>query len=130
MCVRPIQIPNPSRVPNPREWLINHPLERRKDLTSAYIRVPCGHCVECVRLQQNYWIQRFRLMASVSDMYYQTLTLKPSMTPHLNLTFENGDTFVKEVVTRDMLQKYFKRIRKDNVFGTQFKYFAVSEYGT
>lgn len=129
MCVRPVQVPNPSRVPNPREWLMNHPFERRKDLTSAYIRVPCGHCVECVRLQQNYWIQRFRLMASVSDMYYQTLTLKPSMTPHLKLTFENGDTFDKEIVTRDMLQKYFKRLRKDNVFGTQFKYFAVSEYG-
>lgn len=129
MCVHPISIRNPSRVPNPAEYVKLHPLERRKDLTSQYILVPCGHCIECSRLRQNYWIQRFRLMASVSDMYFQTLTLKPSMTPHLKLTFENGDIFDKEIVTRDMLQKYFKRLRKDNVFGSPFKYFAVSEYG-
>lgn len=129
MCVTPIRIENKSRVPNPVEWVKSHPLDRYKDLTSQYISVPCGHCVECIRLRQNYWIQRFRLMASCSDIYFQTLTYNPKFTPHYKCKLTNGNDFDIEVALRSDLQNYFKRVRKRNIFGSEFKYFAVSEYG-
>lgn len=126
MCLHPYTIKNLNRV---RSSDMITPLRSLKDCTSQYINVPCGHCAECVRLRQNYLIQRIRLLSYNFDIYFQTLTIKPSLTPSISYPLDNGDTFTSEVATRSMFQKYIKRLRKRNYFGSNFLYYAVSEYG-
>lgn len=129
MCITPIKIKNKTRVQNPKEYAYRRPLSQLSDLTSQYIEVPCGHCSDCITMRQNYIVQRFRMASLVNDFWFCTLTVKPSLMRSMSFNLDNGSKFTHDIACKDDLQKFFKRLRKRNVFGMPFKYYCVSEYG-
>lgn len=86
-------------------------------LPNQDITVPCGHCLLCRMTKSREWSYRLTLEAD----YYKwncsfiTLTYDDSCLPY---TFE---------VSKDVLQRFFKRLRKFSK--TKIKYFACGEYG-
>lgn len=126
MCLHPYTIKNLNRIRDPSRIT---PFRSLKDCTSQYINVPCGHCAECVRLRQNYLIQRIRLLSYNFDIYFQTLTMKPTLTPRISYDLDDGSTFTSEVASREYFQNYIKRVRKRKYFPDGFLYYCVSEYG-
>lgn len=103
-CISPISIKSPL-----------HP--------NKYIYVPCGKCAWCRRAKRNEWVLRFGV--EMRDNLYTkfvTLTYDDNFVP----TAVNEDGEIREVVVKEHVQKFFKRLRKK---GYKFKYFAVSEYG-
>lgn len=118
MCDRPYYIPNPYR------GLSNIGLNYLHDCVSAYIRVPCGFCPSCIALKQCYFVQRCQMESLSNDLFFATLTYSNDTIPHRSV---NGIDLLYPDWSD--VQKMFKRIRKNNLFGSSFRYFAVSEYG-
>lgn len=87
--------------------------------------VPCGQCNFCLQTKRADWSFRIQYEAArASTGYFLTMTYEDENLP---LTDEGLSTLVKSD-----LQKFIKRLRKDNVVATreQLRYYAVGEYGT
>lgn len=120
MCVSPILIPNPNY--NNHTELI----QLTTDTESQFIRVPCGVCGECLQKRQSDIVQRCRCLALDHYMFFFTLTYNRESLPHF--TTSSGVTI--NYADYSDIQKMFKRIRKVNAFGREFKYLCVSERGS
>lgn len=118
MCDRPYYIPNPYR------GLSDVGLNYLHDCVSAFIRVPCGFCPACIALRQTYFVQRCQMESLSNDLFFATLTYSNDMIPRRIV-----NDFELLYPDWSDVQKMFKRIRKYNLFGSSFRYFAVSEYG-
>lgn len=118
MCDRPFLIPNPYR------GLSKIGLNYLHDTISAFIRVPCRVCPSCLALRQSYFVQRCQMESLSNDLFFCTLTYSNDMLP---MRVVNGRSLNYPDWTD--VQKMMKRIRKYNLFGSSFRYFAVSEYG-
>lgn len=116
MCLTPIDIPNPYLGCK----------DKYKDTWSKYMQVPCGHCPQCIALDQMYIIQRLQMECLEGHPFFCTLTYNNERLPVL--TTSTGYD-LRYVAYRD-LTNLFKRIRNNNIFGRPFKYIAVSERGT
>lgn len=80
------------------------------------LRLPCGHCIECLKMRANVFAVRCSFEASLhSENCFLTLTYDDEHIP--------AD---KRVNKRDV-QLFLKRLRKNIDF--QIKYFACGEYG-
>lgn len=118
MCLTPYYIDNPhlgSRVPS---------IMLTKDTISSKIGVPCGHCSVCLQLKQAYFVQRVQCESMESDIYSCMLSYNNKYLPTIEI---NGYKH-KYADSRD-IQLFIKRLRNNNVFGSDFKFFAISEFG-
>lgn len=118
MCVSPVLIKNPN-------YGKSGLYARTKDTSSLYIKVPCGYCPQCIASRQMKVVQRCIMMCLDYHPFFGTLTYNNDSLPIW--TFSNGVS-IPFADFRD-LTLMFKRIRKNNEFERDFKYFAVSEKG-
>ena len=122
MCLNPILIKNKNyRHTKENSFDVRSFM---KDTTSQFIEVGCGHCIECTALKQSYLRQRASLMAHDHDVFFCTLTYKEKYLPTIDI---NG--YTHQYADVHHIQMFIKRLRKRNIFGVDFKYIAVSEYG-
>lgn len=77
------------------------------------VEIPCGKCPQCRTKQVNDWI--YRLEKEAKQHVVSTF---------LTLTYNDESNTQK--VSKEHLQKFFKRFRK---CGYKFRYYAISEYG-
>ena len=91
---------------------------RKTDKKYGVLWLDCGRCVKCVIKRRSDWT--FRLLQEHQDAkssYFVTLTYNEK-----NLLYADYPT-----LDYNDLQKYFKRLRKNNT--EKIKYYAVGEYG-
>ncbi len=120
MCTSPIQIKNPNYRQSGKY------LSRTVDVSSQYIRVPCGHCDQCNFLRQTGLFQRIILESSDSYIYFTTLTYNNESLHHFNV-----DDEVFAVAKYSDFQKYIKRLRKYDLFQKRgLRYICCREYGS
>lgn len=120
LCISPVNIPNKSY-----GLFKGTKFAEIFDITSAYIKVNCGHCSECIRSKQLQIVQRLQMEAKKNYLFFATLTYNQSMIPEL---VTSTGFSIKYADWRD-LQLAFMRIRNNNAFTRPFRYFAVSERG-
>ena len=119
MCLRPIPLKrvfNFAATPGARL--------REYDSEPVYSYVSCGTCSECVGLKQEYLCQRAELMSSTHYVFMQTLTVSNEWLLQVQVgdqMFPAFDVF--------LFQKYIKRVRKNDLLHSSFKYLACVEYG-
>lgn len=122
LCLSPIKIRNPNFGRKPKAGTILS----LKDCSNSFLTIPCGHCPECIANKQMQLVQRIQMESLSHHLFFCTLTYQNSTLPIL--TTSSGYS-IRYADIHD-LQCMFKRIRKDNLFGRPFKYFAVSERGS
>lgn len=79
MCLNPILRPNVNR------GLGHIGLNFLKDCDNQFIRIPCGHCPECIAVRQNQLVQRVENEAKYSYLYFCTLTYDQVHLPRLRV---------------------------------------------
>ena len=79
MCLNPILRPNPNR------GQAHIGLNFLKDCENQFVRIPCGHCPECVAIRQNQLVQRVENEAKYSYLYFCTLTYDNKHLPIYNV---------------------------------------------
>lgn len=119
MCVSPL------RIKNPNYGLSDKGLGFLKDCDSAYINVPCGHCIECVCLKQSSWVQRVQMESLYGYPFFCTLTYNNESLPRI----EVNDHVIRYADYHDF-KNMVKRLKNTNAFGRSFRYLAVSEFGS
>lgn len=119
MCISPVRIRNPN-------YHSKNPYGKYKDISSAYINVPCGHCCECVSVRQMSFTQRVQMESLDNHIFFATLTYNDDAMP----VVETSTGFRIKYVAVDDLQKMMKRLRKSNAFGRSFRYCGVTERGS
>lgn len=122
MCVNPILIRNPNYK---RKCRLGS-FDSFKDCSSLYIRVPCGHCIDCIQSKQMSIVQRSQMMNLDYHVFFGTLTYDNKHLPYLYTS--SGIKITYADISH--IQKMFKRIRKGNLFTRDFKYLVVSERGS
>lgn len=118
MCISPISIPNPNYGLDPKKY----PL---KNVTDVNLSVPCGYCKECIAVRQMYLVQRVQAEALKNHFFFCTLTYNNESIPTIDV---NGYK-IRYGEVKDV-QNMMKRLKKSNVFGIPFRYFAVYELGS
>lgn len=86
-----------------------------KDGNEVRMNVPCGKCIDCLKLRVNDWVYRLKIENKFAKhSVFVTLTYDDFFVPNDGVQVHD-------------LQKHFKRLRKrlDSV-----RYFAIGEYGT
>lgn len=96
------------------------------DCSSEYIYVPCGYCKECIAVKQMYYVQRVRMEALHSFLYFTTLTYDNQHLPRIRVSSGYDIPYA----SIHHLQLLMKRLRNNNSFGRPFRYFAVRERGS
>ena len=96
------------------------------DCKSQYIKVPCGHCSECVHIRQMSIVQRCLQESQNGYPFYCTLTYNNQSLPIITTSAGYDIKYAQLSDVTNMI----KRLRKDNAFGRPFRYFAVSELGS
>lgn len=130
MCTRPILIDNPYYGCNQTykgaggTLRLERTLSFLHDTTSLKMAVPCGHCAQCVAMKQSYIVQRSQMEADGNDLWFCTLTYKTSMLKYIDV---NG--YRLRYAYLPDLQNMIKRMRKKDLFGMPFRFWAVVEYG-
>lgn len=121
LCISPISIENP----NYGKKFTPGDVFSLKDCTSRFIRIPCGHCPECIQLKQMYIVQRIQMQSLNNYIFFATLTYNKESLPSIITSTGYNIAYADK---RD-LQNCFKRLRKSNVFTRPFSYIYVSERG-
>ena len=88
-------------------------------------QVPCGKCIECLKLRVNSWFVRLMNEQKHSDSsLFLTLTIDDE-------NLEYSEDWQPQLCYRDV-QLFIKKLRKQNAKHTKnkIKYFAVGEYGS
>lgn len=119
MCLAPTLIPNPNFGRKDRmSYLV--------DVQSRYLKVPCGHCTECVQARQRNIVQRLQVEELTNHLFFCTLTYNPQSLPVVMCS--NG--YQIPYAARRDVALMIKRLKKFDAFGRPFKYFYVSELGS
>lgn len=79
MCLNPILRPNP----NCGQAHIG--LNFLKDCDNQFVRIPCGHCPECISIRQNQLVQRVENESKYSYLFFCTLTYDNKHLPSLTV---------------------------------------------
>lgn len=122
MCLSPVTIDNP----NYGKKFTPGDVFSLKDCTSHKLRVPCGHCSECIANKQMQLVQRVQMESINNYIFFCTLTYNNESLPEI--TCSSGFS-IKYADVHD-LQNMFKRLRKYNRLGRKIRYLAVSERGS
>lgn len=117
MCTNPQKIRNPNR---------GYKSMIYADTESQFIYVPCGHCDECVKLRQMFFVQRVQMESLENHLFFASITYNNQMMPKIG-TSTGRD--IKYVNTKDVVNM-FKRLRVHNEFGRPFRYVGVTELGS
>lgn len=117
MCTSPIFIKNPYYHCGGKG--LNH----FHDTRSAYVRVPCGQCAQCLSMRQGYVNQRIQMESLRSELFYFTLTYA-----NRGLVFTNVGEYHIPYPNYSDIQNMFKRLR--NQLPHPIRYYVVSEYGS
>ena len=96
-----------------------------KGSSTSYIRVPCGHCAECLRSKQNAFQQRCQYMTREYIAYFGTLTYDNEHLP--KYTTRDGEVYRYADPRHFALM--IKRLRKNGELPSGCKYVLVTEYG-
>lgn len=87
--------------------------------------IPCGRCDGCQADKARKWADRLLLEKSLhDDSWFVTLTFNDKWLPRMCGGTKWPDMYT---VSRDHLQKFMKRLRRD--LGFPIKFFACGEYG-
>lgn len=117
MCCSPIIIKNPSR-------------KYRDGIDKMFFRVPCGHCKECIKSQQDDWFVRAffewkRIEALGGCVFFPTLTFRDEDLPIYSdelrgytIPCFDGDKLKK---FRDNLRIYLVRFFTKKILKEQYK---------
>lgn len=124
MCLRPITIKNPNYLGKDKYMNYKNSLAFLHNTTNKYIQVPCGYCSDCCKKKQRELYQRACIDAQTHFVFFQTLTIAPRHMSYLDFADETLQYF-----DYTYFQKYLKMVRKNDVFGSNFKYISVVEYG-
>ena len=116
MCTSPIFIKNPYFHCGGKG--LNH----LHDTRSAYVRVPCGQCKQCLSMRQGYINQRVQMESLRSELFFFTLTYANRGLCKTDI----GEYKVPYPNYKD-IQNLFKRLRK--ILPHSIRYYVVSEYG-
>lgn len=116
---------SPQLIRNPNLGLGHIGLNYMKDCSSLYLRVPCGHCPECIAVRQMGIVQRMNLEYKFNHIFFCMLSYRPVALP-VHVT---SDGWKLPYAEWKDLQDMMKRLRKRNAFGRPFRYLAVSEFG-
>lgn len=109
MCISPLKILNNC----------SHFDERKP----FFLRVPCGHCVECNRQQSNDWFLRsYYEYKNCAQAFFYTLTYNNENLPRI---------FGYPCFNSRHIQLFLKKIRKQlkRDFDISLRFFQVCEYG-
>lgn len=117
MCTNPTRIRNPNR---------GYKKMKFADTETQFIEVPCGHCDECVKLRQLFFVQRVQMEALENHLFFASITYNNKMIPEIGTS--TGHT-IRFVDTHDIVNM-FKRLRRHNAFGRPFRYVGVTEHGS
>lgn len=117
MCTNPQRIRNPNRYYKKMKFA---------DTKTQYIEVPCGHCDECVKLRQLFFVQRVQMEALENHLFFCSITYNNKMIREIGTS---TGRLIKYVDTQDIV-KMFKRLRVHNEFGRPFRYVGVTELGS
>lgn len=120
MCLSPILIKNPNYGLDPTKGY-----NYLHDCTHTRIYVPCGHCRQCIAVNQMYYVQRIQMEALKNYLYMGTITYNEEMLPRL----ETSQGYKFNYTSYEDITKMLKRMRQKNVFGIPFRYFYVTERG-
>lgn len=99
------------------------------DTRSPFIEVPCGHCQACLRMAQQYMVQRFREHCKGRWTVFCTATYKDDALPHLYSTGIDGTVYDTPYADVDDFRLMVKRIRKNGLVSRPFTYWCTTEYG-
>lgn len=102
------------------------------DVKPLLMEVPCGHCTLCRHSYIEKWVTRCMLQESFDNQKPIFITLTYNQEHYEAFRVLHGKDEIRNFHTRE-LQQFFKRLRQDltrDGFLSNFKYFAVSEYGT
>ena len=146
MCLCPVIIPNPYL--GGRYVRTGRSVERASDRlrsASSTIEVPCGKCSECLSRRYTDLLQRVYVESLTSYVFMVSLTYAPRCVPTLNLSTIISSSrrspghrpcclsSILPIYYADYshIQSLMKRLRNDLLFSDrEFRYFAVSEYGS
>lgn len=118
MCLHPVYIKNP----NYKRKLNN--FSKLVDCTSQYIPINCGHCSQCIAMEQIYQVQRIQMESINNYLFMAMLSYNNDSLSRLEVNgFSIPFADIKDI------QNTFKLIRKNDAFTRPFKYIAVSELG-
>lgn len=129
MCLSPIEIPNPyhkyGSFQLPNEF-------RRFTPSGSKIKVPCGHCSECLLSKSDSFIQRCEIESLTSHVVSVMLSYSPRAIPTTTVFDpETGKEHLVAYPDNNHIANLIKRLRNNDSFGGRdFRYFAVSEYGS
>lgn len=128
MCTNPLKIVNPSK------WLSPSAGQQ------LYIRVPCGHCLECRQLLQNEWRIRtyYECLDTIQSggyVLFDTLTYSdlflPRLSDYIAVPHELDFSCFRSKDITDFLKRLRTYLsRKHYDVNNSLRYFVVSEYGT
>lgn len=126
MCLTPITISNPTR-------------RFVRGLSKPLLRVPCGHCKECIKQQQDNWFIRSvfeskRIESRNGDVWFPTLTFDDD---HLHFWHDPKHNFTCPCFDvedfkrfRDSFRTYLTREGYDCFGDNTIRYFYACEYGS
>lgn len=123
MCLRPIQIVNPSKYIS------------LKYRDRFLLSVPCGTCAECQQTLSNQWF--LRAWAECTDhlndgafLYFDTLTYDDEHLPHMSEIVP--DLGITSCFRPKDIRLFIERLRINlqRKYNTTFRYFLSSEYGS
>lgn len=99
-----------------------------------YITIPCGKCIECLKLRGQEWTNRCMLEYQLykQNSYFVSLTYRDECLP---VTYysddETGEAFPAYTLSKSDIQKFLKRLRK-YFYGSaagDIRYYIAGEYG-
>lgn len=117
MCTSPIYINNPYY------HIGSVGLNHLHDTRSAYVRVPCGRCSQCLSMRQGFYNQRIQMESLRSELFFFTLTYANRALMYTDI----GNYRVAYPYYRDV-QNLFHYLR--NILPHPIRYMIVSEYGS
>ena len=90
---------------------------RLKQKDGYVVELPCGHCMACRIARSREWASRI-----IHEMVYYDKTV------FITLTYNNENLPANLSLSKDELQRFFKRLRK-SISPRKIRYFACGEYG-
>lgn len=130
------QFPRTIKVPLQTDYGRSH--SDPSHLAPTVLTVPCGHCLECLKLRSNQWC--FRMIEERKNWQYCSFVTLTYSDEYLPIAVRSGDSvYIKHgrnnpgqstLYIRDV-QNFFKRLRKDltKLYATRLSYVVVGEYG-
>lgn len=134
VCTSPITIKNPNKGLNPSVGI-----NFMRDCSSDFIKIPCGHCPECIGVRQLNFTQRVQVEALVNHIFFLTLTYNNESLPYVqdHLVDPRSGDCVELDLDRPVRYADFRdfslmmmRLRNSGAVPADTRFVTVSELGS